>query len=190
MMITFKEYLIEAKNQPVAFTFGRFNPITWGHEIVINRVIKEAGSRGIPMVFTSQSRDKLKNPLSYKDKLKFLKKFFRKAEIMNRPDIKTAFQVLEWLTKEGYKDVTFVVGGDRVDEFRKSMTKYVDNGTYTFDKFKVVNAAVRGGESISATKMRNAVKEDDYEFFKSGLPKSARDADGKAMFNAVKKGMK
>lgn len=188
-MHSFRQHINEAKDRPVVFTFGRFNPITWGHEVVIDTVIKRAGRRGIPMVFTSQSQDKERNPLSYRDKLMFLKRFFPKAQVMNRPDIKTAFQVLEWLSKEGYRDVTFVVGGDRVMEFRKAMTKYVDNGTYPFDKFEVVNAAKRTGASISATKMRNSVKNDDYAFFKKGLPKKAKDKDGRDMFNAVKKGM-
>ncbi|SVE30498.1 uncharacterized protein METZ01_LOCUS483352, partial [marine metagenome] len=59
------------------FTFGRFNPLTSGHEIMINDVIKQAKSfGGKPLIFTSQTQDSKKNPLSYNDKTKYLKKFW------------------------------------------------------------------------------------------------------------------
>ena len=75
-MLTYEEYITEAKTKPVVFTFGRFNPVTAGHEIMIKDVIKQAKSRGgQPLIFTSQTQDKKKNPLSYKDKIKFLKHF-------------------------------------------------------------------------------------------------------------------
>ncbi|MDP7366676.1 MAG: hypothetical protein QGH83_05395, partial [Candidatus Pacebacteria bacterium] len=62
-MIRYTEYLEEAKAKPVVFTFGRFNPITSGHEIAINDIIKQAKSRGgTPMIFTSQTQDKKNNP--------------------------------------------------------------------------------------------------------------------------------
>lgn len=187
----FKEYITEDKSKPVVFTFGRFNPITYGHEILINSVIKQAQrKKGTPMIFTSHSNDAKKNPLDFNTKVKLLKKFFPKATISTDKNIKTAFQVMQWLSDSGYKDVTFSVGGDRVDEFRKGMTKYVDNGTYKFDKFEVTNAGERdmkGG--ISGTKMREYVQNNDLEGFKQGLPKVARPADAKKIFNAVKKGM-
>jgi len=97
-MFTYDEYLEEAKSKPVVFTFGRFNPVTAGHEIMIKDVIKQAKSRGAnPMIFTSQTQDKKKNPLSYKDKIKFLKHFWGKIIIKNTK-IVTAFNALEWLS--------------------------------------------------------------------------------------------
>ena len=73
-MFTYAEYITEAKSKPVVFTFGRFNPVTAGHEIMINDVIKQAKSRGgNPLIFTSQSQDKKKNPLNHKEKVSVMK---------------------------------------------------------------------------------------------------------------------
>ena len=191
-MKTFKQHLTEAKHKPIAFTFGRFNPITKGHGALIDFVVKTSkGGEG--MIFTSQSQDPKKNPLSYKDKLKFLKKFFPKATIVRNPSLKTPFDILRWLSDQGYKDVTMVVGGDRVDEFEKRMRPYVNHKdpdkSYNFDKFKVINSGARV-EGVSGTDMRNHVKNDDFEEFEKGLPKNVSTRDAEAFYKAVKKGMK
>jgi hypothetical protein len=191
-MKTFKQHLAEAKDKPVVFTFGRFNPITKGHGSLIDFVVKKAkGGEG--MIFTSQSQDAKKNPLSYKDKTKYLKKFFPKATIVKNTSLKTPFDILRWLSDQGYKDVTMVVGGDRVNEFEKRMRPYVNHKdpdkSYNFDKFKVVNSGARV-EGVSGTDMRNHVKNDDFKEFEKGLPKGASSKDSEAFFKAVKKGMK
>jgi hypothetical protein len=190
---SFKEHLSEAKVKSAVFTFGRFNPITKGHGELIDFVVRKSG-RGDAMIFTSQSNDAKKNPIPYKDKLKFLKKFFPKANIMDEPKLKTPFQILEWLSDNGYRDVTMVVGGDRVAEFEKRIRPYVDQKDpnkphYDFDKFKVVNSGERK-EGVSGTDMRNHAKNDDFDAFKAGMPKGVSDSDAKAVFKTVKKGMK
>jgi hypothetical protein len=191
-MKTFKQHLAEAKDKPVVFTFGRFNPITKGHGSLIDFVVKKAkGGEG--MIFTSQSQDAKKNPLSYKDKTKYLKKFFPKATIVKNTSLKTPFDILRWLSDQGYKDVTMVVGGDRVAEFEKRMRPYVNHKdpkkSYNFDNFEVVNSGARV-EGVSGTDMRNHVKNDNFDEFKNGLPTSASTKDADAFFKAVKKGMK
>ena len=78
-MKTLKRFISEAKNKPVVFAFGRFNPPTTGHAKlvdVLNRLAKKVG--GDAMVFTSHSNDKKKNPLNHKQKVNYLRKFFGK----------------------------------------------------------------------------------------------------------------
>jgi len=192
-MKTYEEYLEEAKAKPVVFTFGRFNPVTNGHEIAVNDIIKKAKG-GTPMIFTSQSQDPKKNPLSYNDKTKYLKKFWGKMIVKNT-SIKTAFDALKWLSDQGYKDVTLVVGSDRVAKFTKYITPYIKHKdpskSYDFDKFEVVQAgAVRGkGNEMSASRMREAAKEGDYDFFRKGVPSMCSEKDAKGMYDAVRKGM-
>jgi len=190
---SFKEHLNEAKGKSAVFTFGRFNPITKGHGELIDFVVKKSG-RADAMIFTSQSNDAKKNPLPYRDKLKFLKKFFPKASIMDEPKLKTPFMILEWLSDNGYTDVKMVVGGDRVNEFEKRIRPYVDQKDltkphYKFDKFEVVNSGERK-EGVSGTDMRNHAKNDDFDAFKAGMPKGVSEKDAQAVFNTVKKGMK
>ena len=188
-MLTYEEYLEEAKSKPVVFTFGRFNPVTSGHEIMIKDVIKQAKSRGgNPLIFTSQTQDSKKNPLSYKDKIKFLKHFWGRI-IIKDTSIKTAFDALEWLSKKGYKNVTLVVGSDRVERFEKYMRPYVK--TYGFDDFEVVQAGVtRGvGNEMSASKMRKAAADGDFESYKEGMPSGADNTITKTIYDAVRKGL-
>jgi len=67
-----EEFLPEAKS--VAFTFGRFNPPTIGHEKLIKKV------KSLPTndykIFLSRSQDSKKNPLSPSDKLNVMKDMF------------------------------------------------------------------------------------------------------------------
>jgi len=191
IMKRFKEHLTEAKTKPVVFTFGRFNPITKGHAKLIDFVVKKSKG-GTGMVFASQSQDTKKNPLDYNQKIKYLKKFFPKATIVKNTSLRTPFEILKWLSDEGYKDVTMVVGGDRVDEFDKQIRKYVKHTdptkSYDFDKFDVLNAGARKAGD-SGTDMRQHVQNDDLKSFLKGLPKHVSSKDGEIFFNDVKKGL-
>jgi hypothetical protein len=189
------EYLAEAKAKPVVFTFGRFNPITSGHEIAVNDIIKQAKAKGgTPMIFTSQTQDKKKNPLSYNDKTKFMKSFWGKMIVKDKK-IRTAFEALKWLSDKGYTNVTMVVGSDRVAQFEKNIRPYIKHKdkskSYEFDHFEVTQAGIDRGKSnaMSATLMRKAATDGDLEFYKKGVPSMASDKDAVAMYNAVRKGM-
>ena len=77
---------------------------------------------------------------------------------------------------DGYSDVRIVVGGDRVSEFNSLATKY-NGDLYTFDQIKVVSAGGRdpdaeGVEGMSASKMRKAAVEGDFDTFDEGIPES------------------
>ncbi|NRA11784.1 MAG: hypothetical protein HRT57_07505, partial [Crocinitomicaceae bacterium] len=79
-----------AKN--VVFAWGRFNPPTIGHKVVMDRVAKEAKARGADYtIFASKSIDAKKNPLTFKTKIKFLKQSFPKhsRQINTSPKLKT-----------------------------------------------------------------------------------------------------
>ena len=114
--------------------------------------------------------------------------------IINDGEMKSIFNVLIAASEEGYKNVNIVVGADRQAEFENLATKY--NGElYKFDDIRVVSAGVRdadaeGVEGMSASKMRKAVVDGDFKSFKTGTPKSIKDADIESIFNAVKSGMK
>jgi predicted nucleotidyltransferase len=86
-------------------------------------------------------------------------------------DLKNAFQILEDLAKQGYETVHFIVGGDRVKDF------------------KIIESDARK-KGISGTDMRNYVKDNDFESFKKNLPSKANSDDAVELFRLVKKGMK
>ena len=185
----------EAESDTVTVAFGRFNPPTIGHEKLMKAADKVA--LGGPLkIYPSRTQDSKKNPLDPDMKISFMKKMFPDFEenIINDGEMKSIFNVLIAASEEGYKNVNIVVGADRQSEFENLATKY--NGElYKFDDIRVVSAGVRdadaeGVEGMSASKMRKAVVDGDFNSFKTGTPKSIKDDDVQSIFNAVRSGMK
>ena len=100
----------------MAFTFGRFNPPTIGHEKLINKV------KSMPTndykIYLSRSQDSKKNPLDPLKKLKFMKSMFRQhARNIELNPTNMVLDLATSLHNKGYTDITMVVGSDRVREF-------------------------------------------------------------------------
>jgi len=198
MINSFKTYLVE-EEKTVYFTFGRMNPPTIGHEKLLNTLATKSGNNPY-RAYLSQSTDKNKNPLAYKDKVKFVRKMFPRhaRSVMMNPRIKTFMDAAVALYNEGFKNVVMVVGEDRVNEFDVLLNKYngkkMRNGFYNFARINVVSAGDRDPDgddasSASATKQRQAAKTNDFTAFGQGLPRGMSNADAKALFNAVRSGM-
>ena len=179
----------------IAFTFGRFNPPTVGHEKLIKKV---AGASSAFKIFLSRSEDKKKNPLSPRTKLTHMKfmfpKYSRNIEISNTNMI---LDIASKLHKQGYTAIKMVVGSDRVREFETILKKYNGernrHGFYDFETIKVISAGERdpdaeGVSGMSASKMRAAAEKDDIKTFKKGVPTGYRNADD--LFKDVRKGMR
>ena len=137
MINSFKSYLVE-ESKSVYFTFGRMNPPTIGHEKLM-RSLSEKSGKNPYRVYLSQSQDKKKNPLSFTEKVKYARKMFPKhaRQIMADRKIKNVFDVASKLYSEGYKNVSLVVGSDRLNEFKILLDKYNGkkgrHGFYNFD---------------------------------------------------------
>jgi len=193
----FKSYLIEDAKE-VYFTFGRMNPPTIGHGKVLDTIAKKSGGADWK-VYVSQSTG-VKDPLSYSDKVKHLRKMFPKygRNIMVDKGVKNVFDIASKLYDQGYKRITMVVGQDRLREFDVLLNKYngkkARHGFYNFESINVVSAGQRdpdaeGVEGMSASKQRANAKENDYQSFTMGVPKSMSDRDTRKLFNDVRRGM-
>jgi nicotinamide mononucleotide adenylyltransferase len=187
---------VEAVNKSFAFTFGRFNPPTIGHE----KLIRTVASQGMDYkIFLSRSQDAVKNPLSPSDKLKYMTKMFRNyaSHIMVMP----SNMVLELATKiynMGYRNVTMVVGSDRVAEFKSILNRYNDeknrHGYYNFEKINIISAGERdpdeeGVTGMSASKLRDYARRGDLKNFKRGVPGNLSEKEKNELFFDVRKGM-
>ena len=162
----------------ISITFGRFNPPTVGHEKLLAKVAREAkASGGAYRIYPSRSEDPKKNPLDAGTKIKFMRLSYpdHANAIVDNDDMRTIFDVLTALDADGYSSVNIVVGGDRVSEFNSLAQKY-NGDLYTFDEIKVVSAGGRdpdaeGVEGMSASKLRKAAAEDDFDTFSKGISK-------------------
>ena len=198
MINSFRQYLIEEESV-VYFTFGRMNPPTIGHGKLLDKLASIAG-KNLYRVFLSQSQDAQKNPLSYSDKIKNVRKMFPKhaRNVMINKNVKSAMDILPALYDQGYRKVVMVVGSDRVNEFEALLNKYNGkegrHGFYNFKDISVASAGDRdpdaeGVEGMSASKMRGFASSNDFTSFTQGLPKALSNADAKKLFNDVRKGM-
>ena len=194
----FSQYLIEAERE-VFFTFGRMNPPTIGHGKVLETLARKSGKNDYK-VFTSQVSNAKKDPLSYSDKIKHMRKMFPKhgRSIIINKKIRTAFDAVTELYDQGYRKVNMIVGSDRVREFDTILQKYNGvkgrHGFYNFESINVMSAGERdpdaeGVAGMSASKQRENAKENDYTAFAQGVPSSMSDKDTRKLFNDVRKGM-
>jgi hypothetical protein len=157
------------------FTFGRFNPPTTGHELLINKV-KEYADGNDYYIFPSHTVDnKGKNPLNSDEKVEFMKEMFpsHKSSIIYDTDIKDAIKALKWLEDKGYTDAIFVVGSDRVPAFQ--FLKKYNGKDFNMNTLDIKSAGTRDPDAddvsgMSASKMRKAIAEMDMKTFVSGLP--------------------
>ena len=180
---------------PLTVTFGRFNPPTVGHQKLLDAAKKAAG-KGSLRIYPSRSHDPKKNPYDPDEKIDVMKQMYpdHAGNIVNDPNSKTIFDVLKQAHEDGFSSVKIVVGGDRVKEFTKISGDY--NGKlYDFSDVETVSAGDRdpdaeGIEGMSASKMRKAAIEDDFETYRTGIPDVIDDKTAKMMMTNLKKRMK
>ena len=183
-----------ASEDTLTIVFGRFNPPTVGHEKLL-QAAEKAAIGGELKIYPSRTNDPKKNPIDPDMKISYMKKMFPDYEeqIINDPEMVSIFNVLVTAAEDGYKNINIVVGADRQAEFENLANKY--NGElYDFKEIRVISAGVRdadaeGVEGMSASKMRKAVQDDDFDAFRRGMPKKLNNADTQALFDAVRTGM-
>ena len=184
--------LEEAPNKAVVLGWGRMNPITVGHEKLVNKIKSVARQESAtPLIYISHSQDAKKNPLDYDDKIMLAKKAFGNKLIV-KSNVRTIIQIMQELQKK-FSRVILVVGQDRIKQFDDLLNKY--NGKdYTFDNISIVSAGDRdpdseGVDGMSASKMRVAASQGDFKKFKTGLPRRLQ-SDAQDVYDMVRGGMK
>lgn len=176
----------------VVFAWGRMNPVTVGHEKLVNKVQAVARrERAEPRIYLSHTQNAKKDPLQYKDKIAMAKKAF--GSVVKQSASKTLIQLLQELQRAGFTEITLVAGSDRLREYDTLLNKY--NGKdYNFDKIKVVSAGERdpdaeGASGMSATKLRKAAVDGDEKTFMTGIPSRLSKTDGQKLYMLIRKGL-
>lgn len=196
----------------LVLAFGRLNPPTIGHKKLWDKLSETAEKKhGVALLCLSKSRDSEKNPLSFKEKSFFIKKYIKELDIKNLyveeeglfEQNKTIYQILPEIYKnfKNIKNVIFICGSDRTDGF-SSLQDY--NGKpnkkgeilYDFDVLSIQSSGERDSDSddistyASASLMRKYVSDNNLDEFLKMSPDGGKNKDlGKKMFQQVKKGM-
>src|SRR6056300_1235843 len=203
--------LFEDKLKTAVIGFGRMNPPTTVHGVLVNAINAKAKQHGgDPMLFLTMTHtpfltdktqklrpwDKIKNPLQWKQKLGYAQKFFD-IPISTDPSLNTIMAVMKSLETKGYEKVVLVCGSDRVQEFETQVLPYNNtpdqsgNIAFTIKEVSVEEGGFRDEEAddasgMSASKMREAAANNDFESFKQGVPVESL---AKKMFDDVRQGL-
>ena len=177
------------KCQKIFITYGRFQPVTWGHENSFNAVKSAAQSAGCDYrIFISHKQEPNENPLSQGDKLMWMKLLLpqhaKKILAINPSDPQKCVRYCMTASSDiahDYDECVYMVGSDRVNAMQylhnyngcNPNHKSVD---FSMKHFEIKSTGSRDPDgktfSISGTKMRNWARSGDIDEFKKGLPKS------------------
>jgi nicotinic acid mononucleotide adenylyltransferase len=179
----------------VYFTFGRFQPPTIGHKVLIDKLSELAASEGADaFVFVSSkqnnmekykrtrlyrdmqktghfmSTDENENPLPVGTKVEILNKMYPSSGVRfvdtTVEGCPQLFNVVDKLRSAGYDDITMGVGSDRVATFEKV---FKDSLKVVSLGERTVNAANMSAKAMSGTKMREAAVSGNKEAFLTGV---------------------
>ena len=193
--------LLEGDGQTAVIAFGRMNPPTIGHQKLVDTMASLASGNDAKL-YLSHTQDKKKNPLSYEDKIYFTKKAFEpKVEVVESP-ARTVIEVLTELYSQGYTDIIYVGGEDRIggaEDISSLISQYngqpdkKGNILYDFNSIDFKSAGARSDDSedlvekASASLARKYATENDFDSFKEIVP---FDEDiAKELFDKVKSGL-
>jgi hypothetical protein len=173
------------KSERVYFTFGRFQPPTTGHGLLIqtlgeraqeigadayvfvssrcndlSKYVKSKKYKDILKTSTFESCDSNENPLTVYQKIHYLEKMFPSATFVNTTECECPqlFQIVHLLKDSGYTDIHMLVGADRVETFSKVLES----------EGILVEGIDRPPGAISGTKMRIAAVRGNIETLKAG----------------------
>jgi len=204
---------VKDNHSSVFFTFGRFQPPTIGHSVLINQIADLALTNNADAyVFVSSKQndiDKYKKSIKYKEMQKF--KVFESTDLNQNPlsvDLKvkilkkmypetpvrfintmlcqctTIFPIVDKLRSAGYTDITMVVGSDRVESFSRILP---DIKLIPAGETRTVNYLNKSVKAMSGTKMREAAVAGNVVAFKAGvLMGQMTDADAMELLNAIR----
>jgi nicotinic acid mononucleotide adenylyltransferase len=179
----------------VYFTFGRFQPPTIGHKVLIDKLSELAKAENADAyVFVSSkqnnmekykrtklyksmtaagsfiSTDENENPLPVGTKVEILRKMYPSSGVTfvdtTVEGCPQLFNVVDKLRSTGYDDITMGVGSDRVTTFEKV---FKDSLKVVSLGERSVNAANMSAKAMSGTKMREAAISGNKEAFLHGV---------------------
>jgi hypothetical protein len=197
---TFKENrsifrsLMENGNKKIVFAFGRFQPPTIGHELLITSVKHTAEQQGADhAIYVSKTQDSKSNPLSVEQKISYLRKMFPGVNFVAcDATVRTPIEAAKSLNGK-YQELIMVAGSDRVANFEKLLNDY--NGKeYQYAMLRVVSAGERDPDAddatgMSGTKMRAAAVANDLQTFMQGLPGTISEKDAMNLMELIKQGL-
>ena len=192
----------DGSNKVAVMAFGRLNPPSIGHRKLAKKMASLAKGEK-PKLYLSHKIDSSTDPLSYGSKVKWAEKELGDLVDVVKSDAKNVFQALHELYKQGYTDIIYVGGDDRIGgsgDYSQQILNYNGktdkNGNLVY-KFNSIVPEIAGERNVnsnnpeeraSASLLRKLVIEDNFDEFKKFV--YLNDSDAYRLFKELKYAMK
>ena len=158
--------------KPCNVALGRFQPFTKGHLQMLKDGYDKNGYPAVVFMISNKKMDK-KHPFSdelIQKEMDMLKKSLKGIEntvYVNSADI---VKLGQWCYENNYEPQLWITGSDRLAAYKRQAEnpKYQDLGHFP-SSFTTLEVP-RTDEDISATKVREAIMNDDLDAFKKMMP--------------------
>tara|TARA_B100000123_G_C25740440_1_gene433687 strand:- start:3430 stop:4662 length:1233 start_codon:yes stop_codon:yes gene_type:complete len=163
----------EDTDKTAAFAFGRLNPATNGHELLVEEIKKQPGDA---FLFLSDRPAKLPtDPLSAQEKLDWAQISFQGIAVGLA---KSALIAADRLHKMGYTKLIYLEGEPKMGKVIQAYNgQKKDLHDYNFKTIDLVRLTrdpdAEDATGMSASKLRQTVLDNDYEAFQAGITNNA-----------------
>ena len=156
----------------VNICLGRFMPFTKGHYKMIEYGLKQNGLPTVVFMISNKKMDK-KHPFSdelMQKEMDMLKKSLKGIENTVYVSSADIVKLGQWCYENNYEPQFWITGSDRLAAYKRQAEnpKYQDLGHFP-SSFTTLEVP-RTDEDISATKVREAIMNDDLDTFKKMMP--------------------
>ena len=156
----------------VNICLGRFMPFTKGHYKMIEYGLKHNGLPTVIFMISNKKMDK-KHPFSdelIQKEMDMLKKSLKGIENTVYVSSADIVKLGQWCHENNYEPQLWITGSDRLAAYKRQAEnpKYQDLGHFP-SSFTTLEVP-RTDEDISATKVREAIMNDDLDTFKKMMP--------------------
>jgi nicotinate-nucleotide adenylyltransferase len=149
----------------IAVLVGRFSPLHIGHQMIVDYMIKSYGIEKCLILIGSSNSISDRTPYAYEERLKMIQILYPKLKVLPLPDIEPELEYFDDNTNETWLDNVKKIEKQFGDEFifYGGSREDLDILSQRF-KTKVAINRNREGLNISATKIRQAITNSDYEY--------------------------
>ena len=157
--------------KPVNIVLGRFQPFTLGHLACVKQAYFETGLDTVLCIIeTPENKVDERHPFATKDIIPMIDPLFGEDNLLDYVLVKNAdiVKIAEALHSKGYELASWACGTDRYAAYSRQCKGYWEKAGLP-EEPKCIEVK-RGDDDVSATKVRQAIKDGDFNTYKKLVP--------------------
>lgn len=159
--------------KPVNIVLGRFQPFTLGHLACVKQAYSETGLDTVLCIIeTPESKVDERHPFASKDIIPMITPMFGEDNLLDYVLVKSAdiVKIADALHDKGYELASWTCGTDRYAGYERQCKNYWEKAGLPSEP-KCIEVK-RGDDDISATKVRQSIRDNDFNTYKKLVPQS------------------